>query len=277
MAMDQPGSRLLTIGELSRLSLISVRMLRYYDQHGVLSPVEVDAASGYRYYSAEQLVTTSRIRTLRDVGCSVAQIREPLPTFTDPGALRLGLEYQRIQLEADAVATRERIGRIDHLITQLTEVAMSIEVTRTTLPAMTVAALRDVIPTYTDESLLWKRLMPAIEAAGAVLADPPACGATFHDDEHKESDVDVEVWEQVAAPFTPAGDVRCVEVPEREVAMAVLRGSYDGIGAVFQELGTWVSRNDVRIVGPAINIYRVSPAQDSDPAHWVTEVCLPIG
>ena len=99
----------------------------------------------------------------------------------------------------------------------------------------------------------------------------------FHDDEHKESDVDVEVWEQVAAPFTPAGDVRCVEVPEREVAMAVLRGSYDGIGAVFQELGTWVSRNDVRIVGPAINIYRVSPAQDSDPAHWVTEVCLPIG
>ena len=48
--MDMPpaGHRLLTIGEFSRLSRLSVRMLRYYDEHGVLRPTHVDDRSGYR-------------------------------------------------------------------------------------------------------------------------------------------------------------------------------------------------------------------------------------
>lgn len=43
------------IGDFSKLSSISIRMLRHYDKVELLQPVKVDEQSGYRYYSASQL------------------------------------------------------------------------------------------------------------------------------------------------------------------------------------------------------------------------------
>ena len=48
---------MLKIGEFSKLSRVSVRMLRHYDEVGLLAPSEVDPMTGYRYYSERQLIT----------------------------------------------------------------------------------------------------------------------------------------------------------------------------------------------------------------------------
>lgn len=47
---------MLKIGEFSKLSRVSVRMLRHYDELGLLAPSEVDPMTGYRYYSERQLI-----------------------------------------------------------------------------------------------------------------------------------------------------------------------------------------------------------------------------
>ena len=52
---------MLKIGEFSKLSRVSVRMLRHYDEVGLLAPSEVDPMTGYRYYSERQLITAGRI------------------------------------------------------------------------------------------------------------------------------------------------------------------------------------------------------------------------
>ena len=57
-----------TIGEFSRLSRLTVTTLRHYDEIGLLPPAEVDRATGYRYYDAEQLPTALRIGVLRSAG-----------------------------------------------------------------------------------------------------------------------------------------------------------------------------------------------------------------
>ena len=44
------GTALLKIGDFSKLSRISVRMLRHYDEIGLLRPVYVDRFTDYRYY-----------------------------------------------------------------------------------------------------------------------------------------------------------------------------------------------------------------------------------
>jgi DNA-binding transcriptional MerR regulator len=62
------------IGEFSRLSRVSVRMLRHYDQLGLLTPSQTDPFTGYRYYSAQQLPRLNRIIALRDLGFSLEQI-----------------------------------------------------------------------------------------------------------------------------------------------------------------------------------------------------------
>ena len=62
------GTALLKIGDFSKLSRISVRMLRHYDEIGLLRPVYVDRFTDYRYYDEHQLPTvgmTTRTHSTR--------------------------------------------------------------------------------------------------------------------------------------------------------------------------------------------------------------------
>ena len=57
---------MLRIGEFSKLSRNSIRMLRYYDEMGLLVPETTDPFTGYRYYSEAQLFMAGRINALRE-------------------------------------------------------------------------------------------------------------------------------------------------------------------------------------------------------------------
>lgn len=274
--MPSTGEHLLPIGQFSRLTQLSIRMLRYYDEHGVLHPTRVDPDSGFRYYSPALLVTARQVRQLRDVGLGVAELAACVTALGDTATLRSTLLQHRGRLADDAATVADRIREVDHLIATLEEPAMSIEINHRTLPARTVASLRAVIPTYADEGQLWQRLMPAVFSSGTMPAPDARAIAVFHDEDYKESDVDVEIQLPVAAPFADAGDVRCVEVPEQEVATGILNGPYDAIGSVMEAVGSWVPENGYRFAGPMFNIYLVSPQEEQDPAKWVTEVCVPV-
>ena len=274
--MPPHGERLLTIGEFSRLSQLSVRMLRYYDEHDVLRPSRVDRHSGYRSYAPTLLFAARWVRELRDIGLGVHEIAACVPVLDDPRAVRAVLERQRTRLIAEAADVVDRIREVDHLVTALEGPVMSVSITHRTNPARVTASVRGIIPTYADEGRLWERLMPALFTAGATLAPDARAIAVFHDEDYKESDCDVEVQLDVAAPFATSGDVRCVEVPAQEVAVAVLNGPYDGIGAVMEAVGRWVPENGYRFTGPMFNVYLVSPHEDPEPSHWVTEVCVPV-
>ena len=56
---------MIKIGEFSKLSLVSIKALRYYDEMDLLKPIEVDRFTGYRYYSASQLPRLHRILALK--------------------------------------------------------------------------------------------------------------------------------------------------------------------------------------------------------------------
>ncbi|QTE29240.1 MerR family transcriptional regulator [Pengzhenrongella sicca] len=282
MGMPSTGGRLLSIGEFSRLSRISVRMLRHYDEHGVLPPTRTDPGSGYRFYSADLLRTSARICALRDVGLGVAELAACVPLLDEPALLRAVLQEQRARLEVDAAAVASRIRKVVHLIDSLEAPAMSIDTNQPTeiiqrdLPARIVAAVRDTIGDYSAEGLLWQRLMSGLPATGARVAERPLVAAVFHDESFVESDADVEVQIDVTGPFESAAGVRCVEVPALRVAQATLHGSYDGIGSAVEALGRWIGEHDYAIAGPMLNVYVVGPPQEPDPASWLTEVCVPI-
>ncbi|WP_235440040.1 MerR family transcriptional regulator [Paenibacillus sp. DMB20] len=71
------------IGDFSKLSRVSIRMLRHYDEMGLLVPEYVDEMTGYRYYKAGQLVLANRIRSLKDMGFSLALIGSILKEYGD--------------------------------------------------------------------------------------------------------------------------------------------------------------------------------------------------
>ena len=65
---------MIKIGSFSKLSLVPVKTLRYYDEIGLLKPVEVDRFTAYRYYSVDQLPRLNRILALKDLGFSLEHI-----------------------------------------------------------------------------------------------------------------------------------------------------------------------------------------------------------
>ena len=69
------------IGELSRKTGVSVRMLRYYEAEGLLAPVR--SQTGYRDYGPSSVDTVERIRLLGNAGMTLATIRDFLPCSLD--------------------------------------------------------------------------------------------------------------------------------------------------------------------------------------------------
>ena len=100
---------MLKIGEFSKLSRISVRMLRHYDEIGLLKPAQVDRFTDYRYYREDQLPTAGRIAALRDMGFSLADIVRILEVYDDREKLERFFSARRKELEALSQETAHKL------------------------------------------------------------------------------------------------------------------------------------------------------------------------
>lgn len=268
---------LMTIGQFSSLSRLSVRMLRHYDLHGVLVPAHVEPASGYRRYAAGQLQDAADIRNLRDIGFGVSAIGILLAARHTPewtNALRL----QRETLLEEQHAAQGRVSLINRLLEQ-GEATMSITVSRTTVPAMTLASLRGTVPTYADEGQLWGRMMPALSAQSITPIGP--CGVIEHDDQYTERDVDLSIFVPVAPGTRVDAPLEIVELPERDCLVARVVGPYDQITAAHDLINRRIAddglrvRSDDTVAARAFNIYLNTPAEVSAD-QLVTEVYEPL-
>ena len=66
---------MLKIGDFSKLSRVSIRILRHYDEIGLLRSIKVDPDTGYRYYGESQLPIVAKIASLKDMGFGLSDIR----------------------------------------------------------------------------------------------------------------------------------------------------------------------------------------------------------
>ena len=101
---------MLKIGEFSKLSRISIRMLRYYDEMGLLVPETIDPFTGYRYYSETQLFTAGRINALKDMGFKLCDAAELLKRWEDRETLERCLLDQRETARLQAEEAARRLG-----------------------------------------------------------------------------------------------------------------------------------------------------------------------
>lgn len=272
--MDHENDRRLRIGTFSTLSRISVRMLRHYQEHGVLAPAHVDPFSGHRYYRPEQLVDANLAVQLRNAEFSVETIAQLLK-LTDPTRVEAAIDAQRRELSRQREELHTQLIALDRVSTTLKGRPEMTDVTIGTLPEMVTASLRRIVPTYADEGELWQEIMPLLQQSGATFPAGGISGATFHDPDHKEADVDVDVWIQVAEPFTAVAPLECRTEPVQEIVASTLKGDYSQMPSVTSAIGAFIAENRLQ-TGPMFNIYRVSPAQNPDPSSWITDVCFPI-
>jgi DNA-binding transcriptional MerR regulator len=99
---------LVSIGEFSRLSRLSPKALRLYDELGLLVPAHVDAATGYRWYADTQLDQARLVALLRRIGVPLAQIRVMLAL--DPRSAAEQIRDYWAGAEMEHAAQRELVG-----------------------------------------------------------------------------------------------------------------------------------------------------------------------
>jgi DNA-binding transcriptional MerR regulator len=100
------------IGELSRRSGVSQRLLRYYEEQGLLRPQR--RPSGYREYLSSDVAVVRRIRGLLAAGLSTTTISTVLPCLREDGE-------RLVPTCPDLVAQlRQERDRIDQAIDDLT-------------------------------------------------------------------------------------------------------------------------------------------------------------
>ena len=143
---------MLKIGEFSKLSRASIRMLRHYDEIGLLKPEAIDRFTGYRYYTPAQLMTIGRITSLRDMGFSLSEIAELMEHCEDRAYLEARLQVQQSRLEALAEDTMRRLKLLEAARSRLRkDEPMNYDVNVKTLPERYAACVRMTIPRYEEE------------------------------------------------------------------------------------------------------------------------------
>lgn len=107
-----------TVGQLAKLCHVSKQTLIYYDREDVFKPEYVDAQNGYRYYTANQLELLDSILILKEIGLSLAEIKQFMAGRSEENALAM-LRRQHAHLENKLAQLTLVANRLSHKIETL--------------------------------------------------------------------------------------------------------------------------------------------------------------
>lgn len=260
----------LAIGEFSRLTHLSVRTLRRYHEAGLLEPDVVDGATGYRYYTAEQIPTAQVIHRLRELDVPLADVQRILRS-PDPEQRSALVAEHLGRLESELARTRAAVVSLRRLLRP--EPAPLVVELRAE-PAATVAAVEDEV----DEAdvLTWYAgAMAELDAALGPAAGEGPPGGLYDGALFEHGRGHLLVYRPAAEPPS-RGRVHPATLPAVELAVTTHAGDHDDIEVSYGELGSWVVGNALTVAGPVRERYLVGPRDTDDAAAWRTEIGWPV-
>ena len=130
---------MLSIGELALHTGVSVRMLRHYDALGLVTPEQVNPASGYRWYTPSQIGRVTSLVTLKELGSTLDQCRSLLDEQISFEEMRGMLRLRRAELEQHIEADRQRLAGVER---RLRSIEKGMTMTTGTLRIEPLPALR---------------------------------------------------------------------------------------------------------------------------------------
>lgn len=276
------------IGEFSRLSRVSVRMLRHYHKLGILEPMQTDPHTGYRYYSADQLPRLNRILALRDLGFSLEQIADMLDENIHANDLLEILKRKRVEIERHIQVEKLRLERLEARINEMRDPATqkSYDIILKEIEPQLVAGLRRIVPESDSLQYMFEQLEKYVNPFGARADNPPL--SIFHDRDYHETQVDTEVAVPLKYEIPGEAEIHIHELSAIPIAACVVHtGGYATIYQAYNALLAWIEANSYRMMGPIREVYLRYGADGlefelpptylvSGSAPYVTELQLPV-
>ena len=262
---------MLKIGDFSKLSLITVKALRFYEKEGLLIPKETDEWTGYRYYDTSQLETAARIKAYRQMDLSIDEIKSIFSGAQEKDILTAKAEQLRKQ-QSDI---SERLSIINHIL----EVhSMKYNVVVKKIPECVVYSEERKLAGYSDAMSFipesgeeCRRLNPDLQCA-----NPQYSFMEYLDGEYKEADVLVRYNEAVTKAGVESDRIKFRTIPETEVLSILHKGAYNQIGEAYAFLMKYAEQNGYKPAGLMRECYIDGVWNKDSVDEWLTEIQMPI-
>jgi DNA-binding transcriptional MerR regulator/effector-binding domain-containing protein len=263
----------LTIGDFSRMTLVSIKALRHYHEVGLLTPAVVDPASGYRFYEPGQVPVAQVIRRFRDLGMPLEQIRQVLQA-PDVQARNQVIVAHMQQMETQLAATQAVVASLRSL---LERPCSPIAVEHRSVGPARALALREQV-CMQDLDSWWTGAFGDLDAALAAAAVRPAGPrAALYPAELFQLEVaEVVAYIPVTGEVPADGRVAMLEIPPAELAVARHSGALADLDQTYGALGVYVAEREIGVDGPMREHYLVTAFDTDDQSRHVTEVGWPV-
>lgn len=270
------------IGEFSRIARVSARLLRFYDELGLLKPGVVDPATGYRYYASGQLTRLNRILVLKELGLSLEQIG----AIVDSGASAQELRAMLVVRHADAErAMREEAARLKLIESRIAQLDAGSgefdDVLIRAEPARQVLTVRNTVGSFVAARELITILASEVPRCVPRSVLGPVIGIA-HSPEFEPDAIDVELGfvltDTLAAETVQVGSRTLVvrELPaQQRMAVCVRVGLPEHAHLSTAKIGCFVEAHGLRLSGPSREVF-LQPPRAERMHESVVEMQFPV-
>jgi len=252
-------TRLMTIGELSKMLGITRRMIINYEDMGLVEPDKRgQGSSGYRYYTIDTMTRIRCIRTFQSLGLSLEEIKGYLEGSADLLPVLRRLENLRCELDLSIARIRERIRPAEVYSAEIITIPQQTVYRRSARASsieLRTRQLRDVASeTLHKYQINLTKHMYWIEFS---LEDPDLI--TYN-----------------AAVSDDISGENVVQLPAVQAIAAYHHGSYEYLPHVRSLLLDHAKKHGIVLSGQCRHIFLEGPPQHKNPDHYITLVALPI-
>lgn len=268
------------IGEFSKIARVSGRLLRYYDEIGLLRPEHTDPQTGYRYYSAHQLSRLNRILVLKELGVSLDHVARLLDHATSPDEIRGMLTLRKAQIEQSLQDEMVRLREVEARLQQI-DVLQHDAIILKSVGAQPFLAVRAVLPSMAAIQRWVQRIADTIPS----LTTPTTLdhiAIVMHSPMYDPDALDVEIGYLLTGNAPEA--VRLSEkhrLTRRELPAVETLATLVHVGRVqdthqtYGARGLWIEQKDWQIAGLTREILLQLPQLGKDETA-VIEIQVPI-
>ncbi len=262
---------MLKIGEFSKLSMLTVKALRFYEKEGLLIPAKIDEWTGYRFYETGQLETAAKIKALRQLDFSIDEIKEHFSGVPLTDALKA----KKAELQQKQADISVRLSVIEYLSEDkemkyqavIKEIPETIVYSETRM-LKTYGEVTDLVLGSAEECL---RLNPDIECA-----KPDYSFCEYLDGEHKETDILTRYSQSVVKAGIENDRIKFRTLPETKAISIYHRGAYNRLGEAYAYIMEYASENGYKTSDLPREVYIDGIWNKENPEEWLTEIQLPI-
>lgn len=263
---------MLSIGQFSKICMVTVKTLRHYDSVGLLRPCCVNKENGYRYYSEEQIADMLYISKLKRCGFSLSDIKDIMSSDIDFLIKKLKKQrsvlYEKMEKQHEAVleiegyiASLERTGSI-----MANENNYNVEVI-TTDDIKVIANRRNM--SVDDFGKYYGMLYKRCWKENIVLNG--ICMAIYHDAEFDPENSDIEL-----ALGVKNGEKFDKIINGSSCAVTTHYGGYSKLSEAYGAVTKWIFDNGYEITDAPYEIYVKTQFDKIPVEEWETRIYFPV-